>query len=169
MWTSLCFTADLWTESQQLQLPPPQQQRQQQWLWPALTTIGTAFRLRCQCRQNLWYQVRLQLWRSRCEGVLMMWKVFTHYCFDFRWMESSPRSTQSLMMTPGEREMTEGAQPCLRLTPTLKRWGLKRPNIFQLMFISLEIQLNNLVCRVNQFHLTSCNLNVYFHFTNLNV
>ena len=35
-------------------------------------------------------------------------------------------------------------------------------HIFLLTFVSLDV-------KINQFHLTSCNLNVYFHFTNLNV
>ena len=67
VWTSLCFTADLWTESQQQQQQPPQPQ-QQQFLWPAPTTIATASHLHCQFRQNLWYPVRPQLSRSKCEA-----------------------------------------------------------------------------------------------------
>ena len=46
-------------------------------------------------------------------------------------------------------------------------------HIFLLTFVSLEINPNSECCmlkvKINQFHLTSCNLNVYFHFTNLNV
>ena len=68
------------------------------------------------------YSFSLLLILLYCEGV-MMWKV-SHSDLWFRWMESSPRLTQTLMlMTPREREVTGGAQPCLRLTPTLKRWG----------------------------------------------
>ena len=67
-----------------------------------------------------------------------------------------------------ERKGDDGRSPAmLEINSNFEE--VRALNIFLLMFVSLANNLSIVVCRVNQFHLTSCNLNVYFHFVNLNV